>query len=159
MIAMALSCHPSLLIADEPTTALDVTVQAQILDLMRELQGDFGMAVLYITHDLGVIAEMCRRVAVMYLGKIVELASVRDIFHRPLHPYTVGLLKSRPKLISGARERLEPIRGNVPIPLDPPQACGFWGRCAKMTEGRCNAAVPGLIERDSGHWVRCILYE
>ncbi|MGC9522992.1 MAG: ABC transporter ATP-binding protein [Anaerolineae bacterium] len=158
MIAMALSCHPSLLIADEPTTALDVTVQAQILDLIRELQHDFGMAVLYITHDLGVIAEMCHHVAVMYLGKIVELGSVRDIFHRPLHPYTLGLLKSRPKLIGGARERLSPIKGNVPVPLDPPPACGFWDRCPQMIKGRCDASVPELIQQDNGHWVRCFLY-
>ena len=115
MIAMALSCHPKLLVADEPTTALDVTVQAQILDLIRELQEQFHMAVLYITHDLGVIAEMCHRVAVMYLGRIVELASVRDIFYRPLHPYTVLLLKSRPKLTRGSGGRLESIKEKVDL--------------------------------------------
>jgi len=159
MIAMALSCHPKLLIADEPTTALDVTVQAQILDLIRELQAQFRMAVLYITHDLGVIAEMCHRVAVMYLGKIVEYGSVRDIFYRPLHPYTVRLLKSRPKLIKGSGERLESIKGNVPVPLDPPPQCGFYDRCHEAIEGRCNTAVPELIENEDGHWVRCFLYE
>jgi len=159
MIAMALSCHPKLLIADEPTTALDVTVQAQILDLIKELQEQFRMAVLYITHDLGVIAEMCHRVAVMYLGKIVELGSVRDIFYRPLHPYTVRLLKSRPKLIKGSGERLESIKGNVPVPLDPPPECGFYERCPEAIEGRCDIAVPELIKKEDGHWVRCFLYE
>ena len=159
MIAMALSCHPKLLIADEPTTALDVTVQAQILDLIKELQEQFRMAVLYITHDLGVIAEMCHRVAVMYLGKIVELGSLRDIFYRPLHPYTVRLLKSRPRLTRGTAERLESIEGNVPVPLDPPAQCGFYDRCPEAIEDRCNTAVPELIEKEDDHWVRCFLYE
>jgi len=159
MIAMALSCHPSLLIADEPTTALDVTVQAQILDLIRELQEEFGMAVLYITHDLGVIAEVAHRVAVMYLGKIVELGSVRDIFYRPLHPYTVGLLKSRPKLTRGVRKKLESITGNVPIPLDPPPSCGFYDRCPKAIKGQCDVTTPELTEQESGHWVRCFLFQ
>jgi len=159
MIAMALSCHPKLFIADEPTTALDVTVQAQILDLIKELQEQFHMAVLYITHDLGVIAEMCHRVAVMYLGKIVELGSVRDIFYRPLHPYTVRLLKSRPKLIKGTGERLESIQGNVPVPLDPPPQCGFYDRCPEAIEGHCNTAVPELIKKEDGHWVRCFSYK
>jgi peptide/nickel transport system ATP-binding protein len=159
MIAMALSCHPKLLIADEPTTALDVTVQAQILDLIRELQEQFHMAVLYITHDLGVIAEMCHRVAVMYLGKIVEHGSVRDIFYRPLHPYTVRLLKSRPRLAKGSRERLESIKGNVPVPLDPPPACGFYERCPEAIKGLCGTAVPALTRQGGDHWVRCFLYE
>ncbi len=155
MIAMALSCHPKLFIADEPTTALDVTVQAQILDLIKELQAQFHMAVLYITHDLGVIAEMCHRVAVMYLGKIVEAGSVRDIFYRPLHPYTVLMLKSRPELTRGAGKRLESIEGTVPVPLDLPPQCGFCDRCPEAVEGRCNTAVPELIEKADGHWVRC----
>jgi oligopeptide/dipeptide ABC transporter ATP-binding protein len=159
MIAMALSCLPSLLIADEPTTALDVTVQAQILDLIKELQAQFRMAVLYITHDLGVIAEMCHRVAVMYLGRIVEYGSVRDIFYRPLHPYTVRLLKSRPNLIKGTSERLESIKGNVPVPLDPPLKCGFVDRCSEVIDDRCSEVVPKLIEKEDGHWVRCFLYE
>jgi oligopeptide/dipeptide ABC transporter ATP-binding protein len=159
MIAMALSCHPKLLIADEPTTALDVTVEAQILDLIKELQERFRMAVLYITHDLGVIAEVSERVAVMYLGKIVEYGSVRDIFHRPLHPYTGLLLKSRPRLIGGTGERLESIRGTVPVPLNLPQRCRFYDRCPQAIEGRCNRAVPELIEKADGHWVRCFLYE
>ena len=159
MIAMALSCHPRLLIADEPTTALDVTVQAQILDLIKELQAQFQMAVLYITHDLGVIAETCHRVAVMYLGRIVELGTVRDIFYRPLHPYTALLLKSRPRMTQGARERLESIEGNVPVPLDPPLECGFHGRCPEAIKGVCDMRVPELIEWEEGHWVRCFLYE
>lgn len=159
MIAMALSCHPKLLIADEPTTALDVTVQAQILDLIQELQEQFRMAVLYITHDLGVIAEMSHRVAVMYLGKIVEYGSVRDIFYRPLHPYTVRLLKSRPRLTRGKGERLESIEGNVPVPIDPPPRCGFCDRCPEAIRGRCDTAVPELIKGEDDHWVRCFLYE
>ena len=159
MIAMALSCRPGLLIADEPTTALDVTMQAQILDLIKELQEQFRMAVLYITHDLGVIAETCRRVAVMYLGMIVELGSVRDIFYRPLHPYTVRLLHSRPRLTQGAGERLESIEGNVPVPLDLPAQCGFYERCPEATEGRCDRSVPELIEQEDSHWVRCFLYQ
>jgi peptide/nickel transport system ATP-binding protein len=158
MIAMALSCRPKLLIADEPTTALDVTVQAQILELLKALQQEFRMAMLYITHDLGVIAEICHRVAVMYLGKIVEFGSVRDIFYRPLHPYTVRLLKSRPTLRLAPGQRLESIRGNVPIPLDPPVACGFLERCPEAMAGRCDAAVPELVELAPDHWVRCFLY-
>lgn len=158
MIAMALATHPKLLIADEPTTALDVTVQAQILDLIKELQDEFGMAVLFITHDLGVIAETCDRVAVMYLGKIVEYGTVRDIFYRPKHPYTVRLLKSRPRLSSGQVERLESIEGNVPIPLDPPRQCGFASRCSDAILGQCDAEAPELVEPAKGHWVRCFLY-
>ena len=158
MIAMALSCRPRLLIADEPTTALDVTVQAQILELLQALQQEFRMAMLYITHDLGVIAEICRRVAVMYLGKIVEYGSVRDIFYRPLHPYTLRLLKSRPTLRLAPGQRLESIQGNVPIPLDPPAACGFLERCPEAIAGRCDAAVPELVELAPNHWVRCYLY-
>ena len=157
MIAMALSCNPQLLIADEPTTALDVTVQAQILELIKELQAQFHMAVLYITHDLGVIAEVCDKVAVMYLGRVVEYGSVRDIFYNPLHPYTVRLLKSMPKM-GRKRDRLEAIEGNVPIPLDPPVQCGFVDRCSEAMEGRCEVAVPALIEVDAHHWVRCYLH-
>jgi oligopeptide/dipeptide ABC transporter ATP-binding protein len=158
MIAMALSCRPKLLIADEPTTALDVTVQAQILELIQALQQEFHMAVLYITHDLGVIAEICHRVAVMYLGKIVEYGSVRDIFYHPLHPYTVRLLKSRPTLRDSGGRRLESIQGNVPVPLNPRAQCGFFERCAQAMPGKCDAAVPELAELETGHWVRCYLY-
>ncbi len=159
MIAMALSCQPKLLIADEPTTALDVTVQSQILDLIIELQAQFQMAVLFITHDLGVIAEISDQVAVMYLGKIVEYGSVRDIFYRPLHPYTIRLLKSRPKMGSRVMTRLESIKGNVPIPLDPPRQCGFYRRCDEAIEGRCNASIPALVEVQENHWVRCYLHD
>ncbi len=159
MIAMALSCHPRLLIADEPTTALDVTVQAQILELIQELQQQFHMAVLFITHDLGVIAEVCHRVAVMYLGKIVEFGSVRDIFYHPLHPYTVRLLKSRPAMSRKTGARLESIIGNVPIPLDPRPQCGFVDRCPEAIPNCCSAAIPELIELDKDHWVRCFLHE
>lgn len=159
MIAMALSCHPKLLIADEPTTALDVTVQAQILELIQELQQQFHMAVLYITHDLGVIAEVCHRVAVMYLGKVVEFSSVREIFYHPLHPYTIRLLKSRPSMSKKNGQRLESIIGNVPIPLNLPAQCGFVARCSDAIKGRCDVAVPELIELEENHWVRCFLYE
>jgi oligopeptide/dipeptide ABC transporter ATP-binding protein len=159
MIAMALSCLPKLLIADEPTTALDVTVQAQILDLIKELQEQFGMAVLYITHDLGVIAEVCHRVAVMYLGKIVEFGSVRDIFYNAKHPYTMRLLKSRPSLTMDPGVRLESIEGNVPIPLDPLPQCGFYERCPEAIIGRCNTIIPELLAVEENHSVRCFLYE
>ena len=159
MIAMALSCHPRLLIADEPTTALDVTVQAQILELIQELQKQLHMSVLYITHDLGVIAEVCHQVAVMYLGKIVEFGSVRDIFYNPLHPYTVRLLKSRPSMSMDSGQRLELIIGNVPIPLNLPAQCGFVDRCSQAIEGRCNLMTPELVELEENHWVSCFLYE
>jgi len=159
MIAMALSCHPKLLIADEPTTALDVTVQAQILELIQELQQQFNMAMLYITHDLGVIADVCNRLAVMYLGKIVELGSARDLFYHPFHPYTARLLKSRPSLSRKTGARLESIIGNVPIPLNLRAQCGFVDRCTEAIQGRCEAAVPELMELEENHWVRCFLYE
>ncbi|HET6485607.1 MAG TPA: ABC transporter ATP-binding protein, partial [Spirochaetia bacterium] len=158
MIAMALSCNPYLLIADEPTTALDVTVQAQILDLMRGLQESLGMAMLYITHDLGVISELADEVAVMYLGQEVEYARVRDIFHQPLHPYTSMLLRSIPKVGLKARTRLEAIAGNVPIPMNLPRECPFLSRCPKAMPGICDRDVPPLTEQAPGHFVRCYLY-
>ena len=154
MIAMALSCNPSLLIADEPTTALDVTVQAQILDLMKRLQEQYGMSILYITHDLGVIAEIADQVCVMYLGKVVEQAETREIFKRPVHPYTVRLLRSLPTKQAKGR-RLESIKGTVPIPLDFPEICGFFSRCTEAKEGVCNGAVPELEEVAEGHQARC----
>ncbi|MDE2750647.1 MAG: ABC transporter ATP-binding protein [Chloroflexota bacterium] len=157
MIAMALSCRPRLLIADEPTTALDVTVQAQILDLIARAQSQFQMAVLYITHDLGIIAEICDKVAVMYLGKIVEQGSVRDIFHNPMHPYTRRLLASTPRIGQHA-ERLQSIEGTVPIPIGLPHACGFCSRCPDRVAGLCDAAVPALVEVESNHSVRCFLH-
>ena len=158
MIAMALACRPRLLIADEPTTALDVTVQAQILDLIARTQAQFQMAVLYITHDLGIIAEICDKVAVMYLGKIVEQGSARDIFHNPLHPYTRRLLASTPRIGQRA-ERLQSIEGTVPIPINMPRACGFCSRCPDMIAGSCDMAVPALVEIEEDHFVRCFLHD
>lgn len=159
MIAMALSCNPSLLIADEPTTALDVTVQAQILELMKELQREFGMSIIYITHNLGVIAEIADEVLVMYLGNVVEHANTDEIFHNPLHPYTIGLLKSIPKVGKKARTRLEAIKGTVPPPLDLPRGCTFYQRCREAKEGICNVDNPSLIEVTKGHRVSCFLYK
>lgn len=157
MIAQALSCNPSLLIADEPTTALDVTVQAQILELIHSLQEEFGMSVLYITHDLGVIAEIADLVTVMYLGRIVEFADTRTIFRNPLHPYTQRLLKAIPTLTRRTNTYLENIAGNVPVPLDPAEECGFYSRCLIAQEGLCNQTVPPLEEIEPGHKVRCFL--
>lgn len=158
MIAMALSCHPDLLIADEPTTALDVTVQAQILDLMQHLQEQLGMSIMYITHDLGVIAEIADNVVVMYLGRVVEEGTAEDIFYHPLHPYTVKLLKSIPKVGRKARIKLDVIEGNVPIPLNPPRECGFYSRCDRALEGMCNTEIPALVSKEDGHLVRCFLH-
>jgi oligopeptide/dipeptide ABC transporter ATP-binding protein len=153
MIAMALSCNPSLLIADEPTTALDVTVQAQILELMRELQTRLGMALLLITHDLGVVAEQADEVAIMYAGRIVERARPKAIFDRPFHPYTAGLLNSLPGA-AGKRKRLEAIPGVVPSPLDLPSGCRFRDRCPKAAQV-CAGAEPQLLEKEKDHWVAC----
>ena len=158
MIAMALACEPSLLIADEPTTALDVTIQAQVLKLLRDLQDEFGMAILYITHDLGVIANTVDDVAVMYLGKIVEYTDVDSLFYHPLHPYTRALLKSVPKMGGKSRGRLESIEGSVPTPIDRPKGCGFFARCPQAIEGVCNKEDPPLVEVEQGHSVRCYLY-
>jgi peptide/nickel transport system ATP-binding protein len=164
VIAMALCCHPSLLIADEPTTALDVTTEAQILDLMRTLQDDLGMAIMYITHNLGVIAEMAEEVAVMYLGKIVEQTDVHSIFFRPLHPYTQGLLASIPQLDdsivrSDRRRRLQTISGMVPDPYSRLAGCTFHPRCPDMIAGVCDQVEPQVIEAEVGHFVRCHLYD
>lgn len=156
MIAMALSCQPFLLIADEPTTALDVTVQAQILDLLRQLQEEMGMAILFISHDLGVIAEISKDVVVMYAGRVVESGPVEEIFHEPLHPYTQGLLKSIP--ILGSRSRtLWSIRGSVPHPLALPKGCPFRPRCDQRMPACFEP--PSLKEVKPGHWVSCWLYE
>jgi peptide/nickel transport system ATP-binding protein len=157
MIAMALSCKPRLLIADEPTTALDVTIQAQILELMKSLQQELGMAILIITHDLGVIAEMADQVAVMYMGKIVESGDVRTIFKRPLHPYTVGLMRSIPQIGRHSKDRLTPIPGSVPDPLSLLPGCAFYARCPAPKRDACKAPVP-LTEVEPGHFVRCTLY-
>ncbi|MBI5302677.1 MAG: ABC transporter ATP-binding protein [Chloroflexi bacterium] len=160
VIAMALSCHPSLLIADEPTTALDVTTEAQILKLMRSLQQELGMAIMYITHNLGVVAQMCERVIVMYMGKVVEEADVETIFHNPKHPYTSALLRSIPRLGLKAREhqRLESIRGTVPDPYSLPKGCSFHPRCGKRIRGVCDQQEPPNIQVEAGHKVRCVLY-
>ncbi len=155
MIAMALTCNPALLIADEPTTALDVTIQAQVLELMKSLQDEFGMAILMITHNLGVIAETADRVDVMYMGRIVESGKVRTIFHHPLHPYTVGLMRSIPKL--GRKTRLTPIPGTVPDPFSVPRGCAFYPRCPVPKRPACKEVVP-LAEVEPGHMVRCALY-
>lgn len=154
MIAMAIACHPSILIADEPTTALDVTIQAQILDLIRKLQDEMGMAVLLITHDLGVIAEMAHRVLVMYAGQIVESANVTELFESPCHPYTRGLLNAIPKLTGSPTQRLTPIEGTVPEPTQMPPGCRFAPRCGFATD-RCRQEMPELESVDSNHLVRC----
>lgn len=159
MIAMAMILNPRLLIADEPTTALDVTIQAQILRLMKKLQRDNGMAIMFITHDLGVIANMADDVAVMYLGKIVEFGSLRQIFKNPKHPYTRGLLRSIPKFGESDGGKLATIKGTVPIPLDPPNACPFANRCEEYIAGPCDARMPPPVSVEPGHTVNCVLYE
>ncbi|CAH0244299.1 Oligopeptide transport ATP-binding protein OppD [Roseomonas sp. CECT 9278] len=158
MIAMALSCNPQLLIADEPTTALDVTIQAQILDLLAEMKDRLGMAVMLITHAMGVVAEVAQRVVVMYAGKVVEEAPVRALFGTPRHPYTQGLIRSIPRLDLAATEhrRLEAIPGTVPQLLNPPPGCRFAARCRHATDA-CMAAEPPLREVAPGHKVACIL--
>ena len=158
MIAMALSCNPSLLIADEPTTALDVTTEAQILDLIRELQQQFGMALMLITHNLGVVAEMADEVAVMYLGQVVESGPVDQIFHEPKHPYTQALLRSIPRIRSRTRERLDSITGSVPHPYDRPTGCLFNPRCSEFISGTCDVRSPKLLTTEGSHQVSCFLY-
>jgi peptide/nickel transport system ATP-binding protein len=159
MIAMALSCEPTLLIADEPTTALDVTTQTQILELMRRLQREDGMAIMLITHDLGVVAEMATDVAVMYLGRVVEQAPVDAIFHDPRHPYTRALLRSIPRIRARTRERLTPIAGAVPHPYDRPTGCPFHPRCPDFMPGKCDRQAPSLRSVGAHHAVSCFLYE
>ena len=154
MIAMALSCNPSLLIADEPTTALDVTIQAQILELMKELQQRLGMALLLITHDLGVVAEQADDVAIMYAGKIVERSNTRAIFNQPFHPYTVGLLNSLPSIGGAKKKRLDAIPGVVPSPLKLPSGCRFRDRCPRAAD-TCAQIEPQLVEKAPGHTVAC----
>ncbi|WP_313559360.1 ABC transporter ATP-binding protein, partial [Ruminiclostridium cellobioparum] len=157
MIAMALIGNPELLIADEPTTALDVTIQAQILDLLYHMREKFNMAVMLITHDLGVVSEAADHVIVMYCGKIVEEADVRSLFENPLHPYTLGLLRSIPRLEDENDEPLYMIKGMVPNPLNMPAGCPFSDRCDSCMD-RCRKEMPQLVEKD-GHKVRCFLYE
>jgi oligopeptide transport system ATP-binding protein len=158
MIALALSCNPSILIADEPTTALDVTVQSQILDLMNELQADFDASIIIITHNLGVVSQMADEVAVMYLGKIVEYAKTRDLFHEPLHPYTVGLLNSVPVLGRKGQKNLEPIKGMVPMPTEKIRGCAFAPRCPHAMK-ICHEQQPILREIQPDHQAACWLYE
>ncbi|MCY0878653.1 MAG: ABC transporter ATP-binding protein [Firmicutes bacterium] len=158
MIAMALACNPKLLIADEPTTALDVTIQAQILDLMKRLQSEFHAAIMLITHDLGVVAETCDRVAVMYAGKVVEEASTEALFREPLHPYTEGLLASIPRVDEDRREKLHVIEGTVPNLLHLPPGCPFQPRCPRAME-ICRVQAPILSEVEPGRKVSCWLYD
>jgi len=157
-IAMALMCEPKLLIADEPTTALDVTTQANILDVLSDLQREMDMSVMFITHDLGVVAEIADEVVVMYLGKAVERGTVDEIFYDPKHPYTKSLLNSIPKLELGTRHRLEAIRGMVPHPFNRPTGCSFHTRCDEVMVGVCNKIVPPPEQPSPGREVRCLLY-
>jgi peptide/nickel transport system ATP-binding protein len=160
MIAMALVNNPSLLIADEPTTALDVTVQSQILKLLKDLQNEFNMAIILITHDLGVVAEVADRICVMYGGRIVEDGSVEDIFYRPEHPYTLGLLNSVPRITSGESHRLRAIPGQPPSLINLPSGCAFQPRCeysTRVLSGACQSSIPPLSDKGSGHLSRCHL--
>jgi peptide/nickel transport system ATP-binding protein len=158
MIALALSCHPDLLLADEPTTALDVTTQAQILDVMRELQSDFGMSIVFVTHNLGVVAQMCDEVAVMYLGRIVERASVEELFDDPKHPYTRALMRSIPQLGSRRKGRLAAIEGGVPNAYSQVPGCSFHPRCPVMMPGVCETITPRLLPVKDGTQVACFLH-
>jgi peptide/nickel transport system ATP-binding protein len=160
MIAMALSCTPTLLIADEPTTALDVTTEAQILDLMRDLQNEIGTSIMFVTHNMGVVAQMCDEVAVMYLGRVVERASVDELFYDPKHPYTVSLLRSIPRLGAKRHERLESIKGSVPDPYSTVTGCPFHPRCPAFMPGLCDTVLPEEthIAGNTRHTVRCHLY-
>jgi oligopeptide/dipeptide ABC transporter ATP-binding protein len=158
MIALALSCNPSILIADEPTTALDVTVQSQILDLMNQLQEDFDASIILITHNLGVVSQMAAKIAVMYLGKIVETADTREVFHNPLHPYTVGLLNSVPVLGRKGKQNLIPIKGMVPTPSEVIPGCAFAPRCPHVMK-ICREQQPPLQEVLPGHETACWLHE
>ncbi len=158
MIAMALSTKPKLLIADEPTTALDVTIQAQVIDLMKDLVGEFGMAILFITHDLGVIAQTADRVAVMYLGRVMETGSVREVIRTPAHPYTQGLLNALPKL-EHLDEPLTPVPGDIPSPLERPEGCVFHTRCPKFIPGNCDTDRPGEVSVSASHKAACVAVE
>ena len=158
MIALAISCNPELIIADEPTTALDVTIQAQVLDLLNELKEKFSTSIILITHDIGVIAEMCDRVSVMYAGNIVETANVVELFKNPKHPYTKGLLGAIPKLDSPRSEKLIAIPGTIPNLITPPSGCRFHPRCPEA-KPECSEIIPKEIDLGNQHTVRCILYE
>jgi oligopeptide/dipeptide ABC transporter ATP-binding protein len=158
MIAMALSCHPKLLIADEPTTAIDVTTQAQVLSLLRALQQQHGMAIIFITHDLGVIAQIADFVVVMYLGRIMETGPVDDIFHRPQHPYTRALLESIPTMYAPSKELLPTIVGSIPHPFNRPAGCPFYPRCADYMPGTCDRGLPALLPVGERQAASCFLY-
>jgi oligopeptide transport system ATP-binding protein len=157
MIAMALACDPDLLIADEPTTALDVTIQAQILELMKKIQKDFNMSILFITHDLGVVAEMCDEVMVMYAGKVFEIGHVKDLFENPLHPYSKGLLKSRVKLDQDRSHDLDTIEGVVPSLFNLPKGCPYQDRCEAVSS-KCREDMPPLKDLGNGRYVACFEY-
>jgi oligopeptide/dipeptide ABC transporter ATP-binding protein len=159
MVAIALSCHPFMLIADEPTTALDVSIEAQILDLMRGLQETTEMSIMFITHNLGVVAEMAKEIVVMYMGKQVEAASTDRVFYEPKHPYTRALLESIPKVGKRSSERLASIKGMVPDPFHLPSGCVFHPRCPSFMPGKCDVMTPNWIEVEPDHWARCLLYE
>jgi peptide/nickel transport system ATP-binding protein len=158
MISLALSCTPAILFADEPTTALDVTTEAQILDLMRDLQTQYNMTIVFITHNLGVVAQMCDYVTVMYLGRVVEQATVDDTYYNPMHPYTSALLRSIPHVGNQSKERLLPIRGVVPDPYAKIKGCPFHPRCSQAMRGKCDVVVPGLTTVGKSHTVRCFLH-
>ena len=158
IIAMALSCNPRLLIADEPTTAVDVTTQAQVLRLLRNLQQQRNAAIIFITHDLGVIAQMASYVMVMYLGLVVEQGPVDDIFHAPKHPYTQALLRSIPSVNSTPRVELPTISGSIPHPFNKPKGCPFHPRCVKSMPGKCDVRTPALLPVGEKQWVSCFLY-
>ncbi len=154
MIALAVSCNPRLIIADEPTTALDVTIQAQVLEVMRDLADQFGTAIVIITHNLGVVARYAERVIVMYAGRIIESGSAADVYHDPKHPYTLGLLKSVPRLDEDRPEKLDAIEGLPPLVIDLPDACAFAPRCPYVID-KCNESMPELEEVKPAHWARC----
>ena len=158
MIAMALACNPKLVIADEPTTALDVTIEAQILELLQDLQKEFGMAIMYISHDLAVVGSVADEIMVMYLGLVMEHASTDQLFENPLHPYTQALLRSIPT-IDGPMERLHTIQGTMPSPFTVHKGCPFFSRCGKRIAGVCDTTRPPLVEVEPGHKVRCVLYQ
>ena len=158
MIAMALICNPALLIADEPTTSLDVTIQAQMLELMRDLREDFGSSIMFITHNLGVIAQIADEVYIMYLGKIVEHGLVNDIFHDPKHPYTVDLLNAIPKITGEVEERLVAIEGSIPSPFERVSGCPFHPRCSQIIRGVCENQVPQMTDFGNDHTTFCHLY-
>lgn len=158
IIALALSCNPSILVADEPTTAIDVTTQAQVLELLKKLQRDHGSSIVFITHDLGVIAQLADHVVVMYLGRVMEQGPVRDIFHEPQHPYTRALLKSVPSMHAEARVALPTVSGSIPHPLYRPNGCPFHPRCPDAMPGRCDVDMPALVAVEGGPPVACFLH-